>query len=333
MAARIYRSSQHRIFVRIGNGFGIDRNSLHDTTKGTIISVMLLLPPTLSSSTTAHCSNSSLTFPPPYFHYVSTYQNNNTVEIQGTIPPGGILSRTQDREHTTNNTADAVINSTNTFCDIRVGQYAETQRTFSLRDVELYGALIRDWNPLHQMWMHDHHDVVITDDDENNTGSRSSGMIPSQVSPHIQQHPFRQAHHQDENFSLPLVHGMLVCSIFSSIFGTILPGAIYLTQQIKFCAPVYVNDTIAARVCVTNVRQHVLKRHGHHYHGWVIQCGTTAHHIPFATSSITEKSDPIMNSPDDNPSPILCLQGQAKIWIPQKSLHTLQKATCGNLAR
>ena len=47
-------------------------------------------------------------------------------------------------------------------------------------------------------------------------------------------------------------HGMLVGSLFSSVLGTKLPGngSIYLSQELRFVKPVYLNDTITATVTV-----------------------------------------------------------------------------------
>eukprot|EP00529_Nitzschia_sp_RCC80_P037036 CAMPEP_0113444314 /NCGR_PEP_ID=MMETSP0014_2-20120614/2603_1 /TAXON_ID=2857 /ORGANISM="Nitzschia sp." /LENGTH=152 /DNA_ID=CAMNT_0000335323 /DNA_START=1 /DNA_END=457 /DNA_ORIENTATION=+ /assembly_acc=CAM_ASM_000159 len=43
-----------------------------------------------------------------------------------------------------------------------------------------------------------------------------------------------------------VVHGMLVAALFSSIFGCIAPGCVYLNQTLDFKKPVYVGDTVAA---------------------------------------------------------------------------------------
>ena len=53
-------------------------------------------------------------------------------------------------------------------------------------------------------------------------------------------------------FKTRIVHGMLVGGLFSSIFGTIMPGigTIYTHQTLKFTKPVYLNDTITATVVV-----------------------------------------------------------------------------------
>ncbi len=51
-----------------------------------------------------------------------------------------------------------------------------------------------------------------------------------------------------------IAHGMLAASLVSAVLGTQLPGAgaIYLSQQIRFLAPVRPGDTITARVRVTD---------------------------------------------------------------------------------
>lgn len=53
-------------------------------------------------------------------------------------------------------------------------------------------------------------------------------------------------------FKTRIVHGMLVSSLFSTIFGTIYPGlgTIYLFQSQKFIKPVYLNETVAAHITV-----------------------------------------------------------------------------------
>jgi len=53
-------------------------------------------------------------------------------------------------------------------------------------------------------------------------------------------------------FKTRVVHGMLVGGLFSTIFGTILPGigTIYTFQSLKFTKPVFLNDTVTATVTV-----------------------------------------------------------------------------------
>ena len=69
--------------------------------------------------------------------------------------------------------------------------------------------------------------------------------------------------HIDENyaehgmFGKRIVHGFLVGSLISAVFGTKLPGegAIYLHQEMNFRKPVFHGDEIKATVTVTNVKR------------------------------------------------------------------------------
>jgi len=50
-----------------------------------------------------------------------------------------------------------------------------------------------------------------------------------------------------------IAHGMLVAGLISAVLGTMLPGpgAIYLSQQLRFRAPVRPGDQVTARAKVT----------------------------------------------------------------------------------
>jgi len=52
-----------------------------------------------------------------------------------------------------------------------------------------------------------------------------------------------------------IAHGMLSASFISTVIGTKLPGpgAIYLSQTLKFKAPVRAGDTVQARTTITEV--------------------------------------------------------------------------------
>ena len=52
-----------------------------------------------------------------------------------------------------------------------------------------------------------------------------------------------------------IAYGMLTASFISTVIGTKLPGpgCIYVSQNLKFKAPVRVGDTVNARVTVTSV--------------------------------------------------------------------------------
>lgn len=53
-----------------------------------------------------------------------------------------------------------------------------------------------------------------------------------------------------------IAHGMLSAALISAVFGTRLPGpgSIYLSQNLKFKAPVKIGDTVVARVTVTELK-------------------------------------------------------------------------------
>jgi acyl dehydratase len=56
-------------------------------------------------------------------------------------------------------------------------------------------------------------------------------------------------------FKSPIAPGIFTAGLISAVIGTTLPGpgAIYLSQSLKFMKPVYAGDTITARVEVAEV--------------------------------------------------------------------------------
>ncbi|MCC6892329.1 MAG: MaoC family dehydratase [Anaerolineae bacterium] len=58
-------------------------------------------------------------------------------------------------------------------------------------------------------------------------------------------------------FGRRIAHGMLTGGIISAILGNDLPGpgTVYLGQEFKFKAPVFIGDTITARVEVVKYRE------------------------------------------------------------------------------
>ena len=56
-------------------------------------------------------------------------------------------------------------------------------------------------------------------------------------------------------FGGPIAHGMLSASFISAVIGTMLPGpgAIYVSQSLRFTAPVRAGDVITARVEVVEL--------------------------------------------------------------------------------
>ncbi|MDX2140523.1 MAG: MaoC family dehydratase [Chloroflexota bacterium] len=58
-------------------------------------------------------------------------------------------------------------------------------------------------------------------------------------------------------FGRRIAHGMLTASVISAVLGNDLPGpgTIYLGQDLKFKAPVFIDDTITATVELTAYRE------------------------------------------------------------------------------
>ena len=58
-------------------------------------------------------------------------------------------------------------------------------------------------------------------------------------------------------FGERIAHGMLMAGLISAVLGTQLPGpnSIYLSQDLKFKAPVKIGDTVTVVVTVTEKRE------------------------------------------------------------------------------
>ena len=99
--------------------------------------------------------------------------------------------------------------------ELSVGETAEFAKTISETDIYLYAGITGDMNPAH-----------INEEFASNTA-----------------------------FKGRIAHGMLSAGFISAILGNQLPGpgTIYLKQELKFTSPVYMGDTITARVEVSEV--------------------------------------------------------------------------------
>lgn len=60
---------------------------------------------------------------------------------------------------------------------------------------------------------------------------------------------------QNSRFKARIAHGLFSAGFFSAMFGTRLPGpgCVYISQNLVFKAPVYLQDTVVATVCVKAV--------------------------------------------------------------------------------
>jgi len=94
--------------------------------------------------------------------------------------------------------------------EINLGDAAEVVHTFTEEDIKTFGDLSGDYNPVH----------------------------------------FDEDFAKETIFGSRIAHGILTASLISNVIGMKLPGpgAIYLSQTMKFLAPVRINDTITAKV-------------------------------------------------------------------------------------
>ena len=100
---------------------------------------------------------------------------------------------------------------------LKVGDAAEMRKTIAEEDVRAFAELTGDRNPVHL-------------DEEYAARTR---------------------------FGRRIAHGMLGASLISAVLANELPGrgTVYLSQTLKFTAPVFLGDTVTARVVVKHVRE------------------------------------------------------------------------------
>ena len=90
----------------------------------------------------------------------------------------------------------------------------ELRKPITDRDIRIYAELLGDTNPVHL-------------DDEYAKNSRWKKRI---------------------------AHGMISAGLIPTIFGSLIPGSIYVSQELNFKAPVYVNDIVVAKVKVLDIK-------------------------------------------------------------------------------
>ena len=102
-----------------------------------------------------------------------------------------------------------------TITEIQIGMTASYSQTITDADIKGFSGLSGDHNPVHV-------------NEEYAKSSRYKGSI---------------------------AHGLLTASFFSAIFGTKLPGegCVYVSQNLQFKRPVYLGDTVEAKVTVIAV--------------------------------------------------------------------------------
>lgn len=165
------------------------------------------------------------------------------------------------------------IQSTTNGNGIKVGQYATLHRTYTHHDIHAFAALSGDYNTVH----FPDNNIRLVDDDEEIQLQHDNIM-------------------QQTTQGKAIVHGILLSSVFSTIFGTLLPGCMYRSQSLKFHNPVYADEHVIGKVAVTQLRQ-INRSSG----GVLCMCDTTLHKI-----DTNNKKDEHM----------LCISGEAQVWLP-----------------
>jgi len=94
--------------------------------------------------------------------------------------------------------------------DLKVGDSAQISKMITESDINDFARVTGDFNPVH----------------------------------------LDQAYAEKTIFKGRIAHGLLSVGLLSSVLGNILPGqgTIYLSQEVRFLAPVRIGDTITARV-------------------------------------------------------------------------------------
>jgi acyl dehydratase len=164
-----------------------------------------------------------------------------------------------------------------------MSQYAEIQRIFTQDDVNLFGKLSGDMNPVH----FPREDGLTSSTDADDSDGSSS-----------------------DSKKAPIVHGILLSSLFSNIFGTLIPGAIYRHQTLKFHHVVHVDELVVGKVVVTKLRQ--INR-GSGGGGVLCTCDTSV-------IKKTKQHDKSNHENGEQEEIITCISGDAQVWLPDLQL-------------
>lgn len=102
------------------------------------------------------------------------------------------------------------------YADLKVGDKASTSKTITDADVVTFAELTGDTNPVH----------------------------------------LDEEFAKESIFGQRVAHGVLGVGLISAVIGTDLPGinSIYLGQDLKFVAPVFIGDTLTAEVEIIKLR-------------------------------------------------------------------------------
>jgi 3-hydroxybutyryl-CoA dehydratase len=103
-----------------------------------------------------------------------------------------------------------------TIDELKIGQTAQFSKTITETDIYLFAGVTGDLNPAH----------------------------------------VNEEYAKKTFFKTRIAHGMLTASFISTVIGTMLPGpgTVYLSQEVRFLAPVKIGDTVSAVAEIIEIR-------------------------------------------------------------------------------
>jgi len=200
---------------------------------------------------------------------------------------------------------------------VKVGQYATMARTYSSKDVDNFGRLIQDFNPIHSSSSSNSLDIVSNKNNDDDVVSllqlqrdahEKAGLIQYQEDYDDDNGDndvtaINQNTTKNKKVPKALVHGIFAGGIFSSILAHISPGCVYINQSLDFMSPVFVHDTVVGCISIEKI---LPNRKG----GIVIQCQTSVYKYKY-----NYNSDSINKRIEPTPAQI-SIQGCANVWLP-----------------
>ncbi|MET0944101.1 MAG: MaoC family dehydratase [Flavobacterium sp.] len=101
--------------------------------------------------------------------------------------------------------------------NLKIGDKVSIKRAFTSEDVNAFALLTGDCNPVH----------------------------------------FDEEYASNTIFKKPIVHGPLVITIITTLFANNLPGpgTVYLSHDVKYFNPVYINDEITGTVEIIDINE------------------------------------------------------------------------------
>ena len=195
---------------------------------------------------------------------------------------------------------------------VSIGQTATMKRMYTMKDVQQFATIVQDMNPLHTSFdwneaLYENPSLDINrkaglirfsdNNDDDNDGSGGDSKSKSTT-------------------TIPLVHGMLVGSIFSSIFSIIAPGCIYMNQTMDFVGPVFINEIVLGKIEIERIRKW---RKG----GVVVQCSTQVikhiDHDEKYDNKEGHQEGVVDDSSSSSSSSSIVIKGTANVWLPDGS--------------